>query len=984
MQYNLKYVFLTICLALLYSNKCLSQIDAPQELVQHLKNKTNFYDIKKTVESYYYQKLNDSASKKTNSRQLKFWNRWFEENESRLMPDGTVADAANIKLSEVFAENFQRTNATSSQGDWLFKGPSSVSSGIGRVNRVAFHPTDPNIVYAGTANGGLWKLTHIANLYNWTNITPGLPTLGISGIVISHNDPNTIYILTGDGDAVNSGGYTASWGYASYSVGVLKSTDGGNNWFQTSPLPIPGGGSYAGFKLVQDPINPNKLFAATTRGLYKTTDGGVTWGICEFIGSYNDRRCFDVEIQPSNPNIVMASFNYLDTFNSNWVETRIFRSINGGDQFSKRFVTDLEGEPDVNRIELEFSKSNPSVIYALSGPGNITPTNTSNDTYKGLFKSTDAGISWTRTNNSPDILAYRDIINDFKHQSSYDLALTVSPTNSNRVITGGLVAWRTENSGTNMTEIVDYFEDIDNSNYIHPDIHDLAYNPLNNRLYAATDGGVCYSEDHGDNWIQLFSGIGISQFYHFEAENEDGYSWGGSQDNGVILEQSNGSFYEFSGGDGYDVLTDKVGNSDDSYWIINNKIYADGVGPLPINITPQGKLEFFPLLEMHANSEDILYAGYSDFLWVSNDRGDNWTTRSPSSRWAIGVCPSNSPRLYVAGKETDTVNVLWRIENVTNEASHTLHQITTGLYLAGYPSGTPKITSISVNPANSNQLWVTVGGYTNNVKVFFSGDAGATFINISAGLPNVPVFSSITDANGNTYIGTEIGVYYRNNNMTSWTPFYNGLPRVPVTDLDFKTIIGIGTKYLYASTYGRGIWYTEVYGDCENTINVSSSLTGQHFFQAGQTISTSSTVHGGIGSEVIMRSGNNVTHTEGFTVNAGSTYRAYTGPCNSGMPVLNRTAPDTIQNKQLKNKKIVPARILEIVHYKAFINCHTEGNYQLLIIKNDSTTVTIKNLNLVKGKNEINFQSDIIENGAYILQLVKDGEKLNMQELYVN
>lgn len=960
-----------------------SQLKLPDVLKDNLAGKTRFHDIKNTVENYYSHMPDSVVRSKAIQRQLKFWNRWFHDCESRLMPDGTVGDATNIKFDVVTDIN-NTSSAQTAFGDWQFKGPVNIDDGIGRINRIAFHPTDPTKIYAGTANGGLWRLTLIANQYSWTDLTPGLPAMGISGIVVSHADPNTIYILTGDGDAINSGGFSATWGYANYSVGVLKSTDGGINWFKTGALPIPGGGRYAGFKLIQDPVNANKLFAATTRGLYKTDDGGLTWSICDFFSTDDNHKCTDVEIQPSNPNIVLASFNtFYPQDTSNRME--IYRSIDGGQNFNRMFIEQLGSGDKPTRIELEFSKSNPSVVYALSGPGFITPNNTSNDTYKGLFKSTDGGFDWDRVNNAPDILAYRDAINDFEHQSDYDLALAVSPTNSNRVITGGLVVWRTENSGATMTEIVDYFVDNDNTNYIHPDVHDLAYNPLNNRLFAATDGGLSVSDDNGDTWQRLFSWIGISQFYHFEAENEDGYTWGGTQDNGVIKQYSGTTWDEFDGGDGYDVLTDKVGNNDDSYWVINNVIYADGPASPTINdnITPQGKTEFFPLLEMHANSEDILYAGYKDFLYVSNDRGDNWTTRLPSSKWAIGVCPSNSPRLYVAGKNTDTVNVLWRIENVTNETSHTLQQITTGLYLAGYPSAAPKITSISVNPQNSNQLWVTVGGYHANVKVFYSGDAGVSFVNISAGLPNVPVFSSITDGNGNTYIGTEIGVYYRNNSMSNWTPFYNGLPRVPVSDLDFKTIVGIGTRYLYAATYGRGIWYTEVYNDCSNNVNISAALTGANFFQAAQTITSSSSIQGGAGTEVVMRSGNNVTLTEGFSVKAGSLFNGFIGPCNSGIPSLSRTTPDTIR---LVPKTYSPpaARIIEIVDQLVSIVCETPGRYQLLLSKYNEVPFKAVEVDLIKGKNTINLSKAPLSGKQIFVQLFKENILLNMQEMHIN
>ena len=894
-------IFITIVLiaADLFAQRAL---DA--DLQQRLAGKTKFYDIKATVNDYYDEKIRalslaDSSRKKMVLREAKFWNRHFYEGESRLNDDGVVANVTQ-KIVDYLSTSHAASSLTTAYGNWSHIGPDNVASGIGRINRIAFHPSNSSVAYAGSAAGGLYKTTNEG--ISWANVGSFIPSLGISGIVVSHNNAEEVYVLTGDGDA-NNGGFNQDYGYIRYSVGVLKSRDGGATWNRTGTFPGLETERYTAFQLAQDPNNANTLLAATSKGLFKTTDGGDTWQLCILDGAGSDgKRVYDVKYKPGNSTTVYCTFRVSDT-DGNSCEFAI--SSNGGDVFLRSGSTFSPSITNATRIVIGVTPANPSYVYLLCGPGYVTAESTSNDTFEGLYRSTNSGATFARRSNSPDILAYVDIINTFPNQSTYDLALAVSPTNANTIIAGGLVVWRSTDGGINWSEIVDYFEDTDNSNYIHSDVHHLAYNPINTRLFACTDGGVAVSSDNGSNWSRRFNGLGCTQFYHFEPANEDGDIWGGTQDNGVMIrEGSTSTFDEFDGGDGYDVLTDKspAGNNNDKYWVINTSIWADGIAD--VDVTPgditKSTANFFPNLAMCPTNEDILFAGYP-ILYVSYDRGTDWSyfTHAVGSKipgnWSISTCPTNQRRVYTAGKGEMTG--MFRIDNLLNVTPYTVMSLSGNLQNAsngGYPSTNPKITDIAVSPNGSNRVWVTVGGFNNNSKVFYSGSSGDNWTNISGNLPNLPVNTITVDANDNVYIGTDIGVYYKGFNDADWTPFYNKLPRVPVSELELYTVVG-GLTYLYAATYGRGIWYTEVFSACVADLSVTSTLQGQRFYQASNITSTS-TVSGGAGTNVFFRAATQVTLQEGIVVTPGSELNVFIAPCNSGPVSFSALIGDSIVN----------------------------------------------------------------------------------------
>ena len=887
-----------------------SQARLTPELQEHLAGVKSFEETRDKILAFYTAKKRavvpgDTSSIRYINRQLKFWNRWFYDNERHLQPDGTVANWSKRMLE--IEKEFPTIDASrAANSSWSLIGPTNVDEedGIGRVLRLGFHPTNASIIYAGTANGGMWRSTNGGS--SWANISSFLPTLGVSGIEISEADPNDIYVLSGEGDAWLSMGYTFDYGFVSYSNGVFKSTDGGTTWKETGHL-FPGSDTtrFVGFQLRQDPNNANAYLAATSIGISRTTNGGSSWvpAVFESEGGSpispltNSIVCFDVEYKPGSSTTVYAGCRIINNFN-NLTRYAFFRSLDNGVTFNERDLGCCIWEPALIRFEIGVSPAVPNNVYLLCSPGYIEDGDGSDDSFNGFLRSTNNGGSFAKLAEEPDVFAYNPTVGPtLGNQCQYDMALAISPTNANYIFTGGLVVFRSTDGG---------FDFDGNTNYwtweigetIHPDIHDLKYNPLDGKLYAASDGGVFVTANNGGAWDPLFNGLSISQFYHSEPDNENNKLWGGTQDNGFLEQVSGSTFHEFDAGDGFDVMTDNiVGNGNDSYWTGNGgMVTTQNAGNADITPpNPDMDRRDFGYMDMHPANEDYIYVGYPDAVWYSRDRGDSWEISNVYNRidggtvaghWCIQTCPSNTARLYAAGPSG-----MWRVDgiNFNEAATGDPTNLIAELCAGGYPcnsNGTSirRMTDIVVHPTTSARVWVTAAGFYEGAKVFYSDDAGLTWDNISYNLPNVPANCLLRDSDGTLYVGMDGGIFYLPSGENGWIPFYNNLPRVPVSEMHFVTeyIAPNYIEFIYASTFGRGIWKSQSFTTCAPTLNVAGTLRGQRFYQVGTSLTSTAILDGVAGTNVRFQSGNEITLNIGFEGKEGSFFHGFLLPCNTG------------------------------------------------------------------------------------------------------
>ncbi len=936
------------------------------ELRALLAGKTNLTDIMAVVDAYYDDPKNQDDSD-FESGHLK-WKRWEWYMSSHLGSNGEFVDishrllAARRRVDQEFPQDTRNINS-----NWYFLGPSSsplgnntaLYNGLGRVDRIAFHPTDTNTIFIGTPAGGLWKTTNDGS--TWTSLTDHLPSLGISGIVISHANANVMYILTGDGDS-NTGGFVEEFGYMRESVGVLKSTDGGASWSMTGTFSDTIG-LYTGYRLAQNPGNANVLLAATSAGLYRTTNGGVTWTLVR-TGKH-----YDVVFKPQSSTTVYAT-GHGDFVYSN----------DGGATWDTSATFDFP-LCTTSRVEIAVARTNTPKVYLIAGP-------TGSGTFCGLYLSTNSGSSFTRQSNSPNVLGKNDNGMDNSDQSEYDLAIAVRANLSTGLLVAGMTVWRSTNGGSSWTNSTSFNEN-GSFPYIHPDVHDLAYNHLNNDVYAATDGGFFKSADHGVTWSSLTDNIETTQFYHMRIWKDGSVKMmGGCQDNGVKYRATaTSAFKHIEQADGFDVVFNPQ-NGEPGYCTLNQttlKFSNDGANSNIVNPVSS----WYKTLAVHNTRPDTVFCGGAD-IWRSFNGGTSWSNKGSSGSWALTSCPSNDSRFYAAGGSSyDSGSVsnsgLYRSNNIGDSWINISVN-------SGFPSTWTKITDVNVKPTNSMVVWATFGGFTSGQKVYRSTNTGTSWTNMTANLPNVPVYSIALDQDGGAYVGTDIGVFYRSGTMSNWMPWGNGLPNVPVTDLAVQQT----SNYVRISTFGRGMWYSNKANACSDVITVSGNLPGIRHYEANISLTSTGDVVGGVGTFVSFQSGNYIDLKNGFEVKDNSKFLGFTSPCGQGgIPSIWQPGSDAVASRQsdgngeeinLNIKHGFPLGSIDNIDYSGStatfsITVRKQGNIEFSLIQRGTEAVVLYNNDLTPGMHEVSIDLADVAPGFYHVIMYNDKKVAHFQEI---
>ncbi|MBC7850438.1 MAG: hypothetical protein H7Y31_11920 [Chitinophagaceae bacterium] len=855
-----------IIFATFYLHALYSQVTVAPEVAAELKKDQRFktYALKMTrfLDSLKAS-ARDSASIQKIQSEYKKLARLLFYLEGHQGANGEIVNV-NEKTQQAMAELMQSPMMQTESphlGSWSLVGPQFVTDsygnrGIGRVDRMAFHPTDASTFYAGTPAGGLWKTAN--NAISWFSVNNYIPSLGISGIVVSHAAPSTLYVLTGDGDSnIGLYGFVEGLDYIRPSIGVLKSTDDGESWTRTA-LDIPG--FYVGYKLIQSPSDANVLIAATSKGLYRTANGGSSWNMV----SADSSRFYDVEWKPGSSATVYACTN-----------NDFYMSVSAGQTFAQLNNRIPESITDADRLALAVTPNNPNIIYLLAGSGGARLR---------LFRSTDAGGNFF----------LRSDRNISGGTVKYMMNVAASPLNFNHVAVGNLNVSFSEDGGTTFLRSSQNGDD-GAARYVHADIHELAHNPLNGMLYIGSDGGVFNTDDNGVAIFQKLLGMSATQFYHFSvADDDEDAIVGGAQDNGVMFKDGTTTFFKnYKAGDGFDIA---MPHDEGSFVVasINTETYFFHRS-FPSEywfLGQQTGVWYKPVTTSWFDSTK--YAGGSQVMrWKAFGPNVPVATSAANGRWALTNSPSNGNRLYAAGGpewNDDGSESLKTLSRSDDNASTwtTIHGN------PGFPDSIGKITSIAVHPTNSNRVYVTFGGYQAGVKVYYSANAGVSWTNLSAGLPNLPVNVVVVNDIGDVYIGNDIGVFFRTETGT-WMPFFNGLPKVPVTDLQIRNSI------LFASTFGRGMWSTTVRGNCPPSVNLTGDLTGRIVYEA-TTITATSRLINGAGTEIYFKAANQTTLNPGFIANAstGIEFRAWIAACGTGGLPLSADLMDKAVNSAMQ------------------------------------------------------------------------------------
>lgn len=707
---------------------------------------------------------------------------------NRNIPTSKYIEAFNHKKNMIA----QKSNLIS--GEWESLGPENIG---GRTLCLAFHPTNENIIFAGSASSGLWKTTTQGiGRYAWEQIPTGFPVLGVAAIVIDQNDPETIYIGTGEtyGENLAEPVTVNRLIRGTYGIGILKSINGGTSWSKIlnfEPNEIKG---------VQDieinKLNNQEIYAATTDGLYQSLDSGNSWNLV-----LNETNCIDIEIDPTDGDIIYVTKGNLN-HGLNPALSGIYKSTDKGVSFTKLvdsgLITAWSGSS-----KLTLDPTNSNIIYAsIQMSGGATNG-------AGIFKSTDAGNTWNNINNQ----------NIAAHQGWYSHDLAINPLNNTEIIAGGFDMWKSTNSGVNFTKhsnwsswvlgeiSVDFPEGGDD--YVHADIHAVYYHPINNKVFMATDGGVFTSDTGEQPFTTKNGGLQTSQFYANmgSSATNPNFCIGGMQDNATFMYMGSPSWSRTIGGDG---LSASVNQDNDQIVygsVYNLNIYKSTDGGTSFSdASPTLESGDYPAFsapyELAPTNQNIIYGG-GKYLYKTLDNADNWNavTNQPVDNGnyivKIGISPLDPDLIYLAttpdplSDSTEPVKVL---KSTNGGVSFTV--------MLNLPNRICK--DIEFDPIDDSIVYLTFSGFGTN-HIYKTTDHGNNWNAIDLGLPDLPTNTILIDPlnSNNVYVGNDIGVYYSEDSGATWQIFSDALPEATmIYDLNNSP----SNRKIRIATHGHGIW----------------------------------------------------------------------------------------------------------------------------------------------------------------------------------
>ena len=674
--------------------------------------------------------------------------RWFFE--QRAYPEGYISENAYGNAIQQRNELRQQNIDSPLSFNWVSLGPTpgvyfnygNISS---RIVTGAFNPSNPDIIYVGPANGGVWKSTDGGT--NWAPLTDSQESLAMGAIVIDPVDPNIIY--AGTGEATYSG---ASY----YGRGLLKSTNAGNSWEHiTNGLPS----STYFSRLKIRPGHSNELLAALgNSGLYKTTDSGNSWSLL-LSGRTDD---------------VIFSFTG-DTVFAVGSGIGLRRSINGGATFSS-FGTGLGSG---TRTHFDLCLSSPDVMFAAVYGSSLVR----------IFKSTNYGANWTELSTTSN---FRSL----DHQAWYDLHCRVNPKNPNKAYIGTIDVFRTTD-GTTFQNITNGY----NGGSVHVDQHYLFFHPTEeNTFIVCNDGGIWKTTNNGNSFTNLNQNLTLTQFYRITASPfTPSRILGGTQDNGTQQTYSTLNWAAAYGGDGGEVAF----NPFDANYIIgetqNGGLFRTTNSGNSWNQATSGintgeNVAWVAPIIAHPNTSGTFYVARQK-VYRSSNNGASWAAISGnvngnSSVREMAISNSNPDIMYA----TSGSKVFLSIDGGVTWVNKT----------SGLPNKT--ITSVHIHPAREEIAIITFSGFGTS-KVFKTTDMGNSWSDIHGDLPDSPMNDVFIydedDVHPNTYfVASDIGIFLTQDNGVTWEELGDGLPNTVIMDFNYSP----SAKMIRAGTHGRGVY----------------------------------------------------------------------------------------------------------------------------------------------------------------------------------
>ncbi|UAB75536.1 hypothetical protein [Mesoflavibacter sp. SCSIO 43206] len=689
-------------------------------------------------------------------------------------------------------------------------GPGGMS---GRVTAIDVVHKNPDVMYVGTASGGLWKST--SGGINWEPIFEKEATASIGAVAIQQSNPSVIWVGTGEGNPRNSlnGGY-----------GIYKSLDAGKTW-QLMGLEK----TRHIHRVIVDPTNPNIVYVAAIgspwgehpeRGVFKTTDGGKTWN--KILFANNKTGVADLVMDPSNPNKLIAALweHKRDPwfFKSGGEGSGLHITHDGGETWKK--ITDEDGFPkgELGRIGVAIAKNKPNVIYALVEAKK-----------NALYKSEDGGFKWKKINDKSDI----------GNRPFYYSEIYVDPENENRVYSVFTYVNVSEDGGKNFDQLMPAYG---SSNGVHPDHHAWWIHPDNgNFMIDGNDGGLNITKDGGKNW-RFIGNLPVAQFYHINVDNEFPYNvYGGMQDNGswrgpayVWKAQGirNSYWQEISFGDGFDVIPDR--DNSQYGWTMSQQGYVSRydwktgnnytVQPTHPDKDVRLRFNWNAAINIDPFDNSTIYFG-SQFVHKSTDKGLTWEVISPdlttNDPEKLKQHESGGLTMDATGAENHCTilviepspvekDVFWvgtddGKVHITQNGGETYNDVSSNL--PGLPKGS-WIAQIKASNKNKGEALLVANDYRRfnySPYVYRTKNYGKTWQRIvdqnDVKSYALAIIEDLEEPNL-MFLGTDDGLYISIDAGNQWTKWTNNFPTTSVKDL----VIHPREHDLVIGTFGRAAW----------------------------------------------------------------------------------------------------------------------------------------------------------------------------------
>lgn len=683
-------------------------------------------------------------------------------------------------------QTYLHKQSVNKSSNWSVVGPitnyqENNTQGSGQTNVYAVDQclAQPNFMFCGTEPGEVYKSTDGGQ--NWTHSSMTLDFgSGVTAVEISPTNPLIVF----------AGG----------NKGVFRSTDGGASW--TNVLPQT---NFGVNEILINPGNELLVFAATDKGLYSSSDGGTTWT------QVYTSACFDIKCKTNNSNEM-----YLMKDNPSLLICEFFKSSNAGVtwqiQSTGWYASTAAGRTD-GGARIGLTPANPNRIYVYL----IGEAKTNDLGFIGIYRSDNSGQSWVNPQGIDGGPYDANHVNLaigtatwLYHQGFYNCAIAASPTNADELLIGGLNLYRSLDGGLTFSSVAGY---VGGPLGMHVDNQD--FRVIGNTTWISTDGGIYKSTDFFTSQYSFkMSGVHGSDYWGFGSGWNEDVLVGGLYHNGNLAyheNYGNGNFLELGGGE---ASTGYVNPG------INRKTYFSDIGgkfiPLqladPITGTPFGMApneSYYAAesseFEFHPNCYSIGFLGKDNSIWKSTDAGASFNllytfgTNVNNGVRYIEVGSNNPDILYVNQQPASgNIGTLWK--SIDGGISWNSCFI---------PAGNSRRMLLSLDPLNSNNLWIAYPDGSNGFKVFKTSDGGSTWTNLSSSILNNESIQSIVHipgTDGGIYAATNKAVYYRNN-TTNWVIDNAGLPTF--TNGNILRPFFRDNKIRLAS-YGKGIWESQL------------------------------------------------------------------------------------------------------------------------------------------------------------------------------